>query len=104
MTAGAGAGRYVRSDRILWRRTMDGVVVLPVDHGEFFDLAGTGAALWELLATPHTRDEAARELLGRYQGVADQVATDLVPVLDDLVRRGAVVVLEAPEAPETPER
>jgi hypothetical protein len=99
VTAGAGQSRYVRSDRILWRRTMDGVVVLPVEHGEYFDLTGTGLVLWELLGTPHTVDEAAAALLARYEGSPGQVAADLAPVLEDLVRRQAVVVLEEPVGP-----
>ena len=93
MTSGPATSRYVRSERVLWRRTADGVVVLPVDHGELFDLTGSGLAVWDLLATPHTVTEAAAELLERYEGVRDQVAADLERVLDELLRRRAVVVV-----------
>lgn len=68
-------------------------MVLPVDHGELFDLTGSGLAVWDVLASPHTVAEAVAELLERYEGVTDQVAADLEPVLEELLRRRAVVVV-----------
>lgn len=97
MTPGAGPRRYVRSERVLWRRTVDGVVVLPIDHGDYFDLTGTGVALWEVLAMPRTVDEAAAELLSRFDGAPEAVVADLAPVLEDLIRRGAVTAGDGPE-------
>lgn len=93
MTGVVGPRRYVRSERVLWRRTTDAVIVLPIDHGEFFDLTGTGVALWELLDVPRTLDEAAAELLTRFEGSVAAVTADVAPVLDDLVRRRAVVLV-----------
>lgn len=96
-TFGGGADplRYVQADRVLSRRTLTGILVLPLDHGEFFDLTGTGEALWDVLATPRTLSEAAAELLTRFAGPLSEVMADVAPVVDDLVRRNAVLEVEA---------
>jgi hypothetical protein len=50
-------------------------------------LSGAGTALWELLATPRTVAEAADRLASEYGVPADQVATDIASVLEDLAKR-----------------
>jgi hypothetical protein len=78
---------YVRSDRVLWRRGHASVLLLQPGQREVVSLAGAGAALWELLATPTTVAAAADRLSGEYGVPADQVAADITSVLDDLAER-----------------
>ncbi|MGH9178401.1 MAG: PqqD family protein [Acidimicrobiales bacterium] len=75
---------------VLWRRTATAVVLLPLEHGEVFELAGTGAALWDVLAEPVTLGEAADALSTAFGTSPEQVAADIEPVLVELARRGVV--------------
>lgn len=92
---GTGAGpRYARAEAVLWRRTVTAVVLLPLEDGEVFELAGTGAALWDLLAEPVTMGEAAVVLSRAFRTSPEQVAADIGPVLVELAGRGVVTELD----------
>ena len=86
--------RYARRERVLWRRSGDAVVLLPADGSQVFTLEGSGVDLWQLLSEPIALDEAADALAEAYGTTSDQVAADLVPVLEELSRRD---VIEAKE-------
>lgn len=82
-----------RADRVLWRATPGGVVLLSMTMPEPVLLAGSGAALWELFAEPIRLDEAAIALADAY-GISSDVALPAIePVARELVRGGAVVEL-----------
>jgi Coenzyme PQQ synthesis protein D (PqqD) len=83
----SGRTVYVRSDRVLWRRGHETVLLLQPGQREVVSLSGAGTTLWELLATPTTVAAAADRLSGEYGVPADQVATDIRSVLDDLADR-----------------
>lgn len=92
---GPGTGsRYARAEAVLWRRTATAVVLLPLEDGDVFELAGTGAALWDLLAEPVTVGEAAVALSTAFRTSPEQVAADIEPVLVELARRGVVTELD----------
>lgn len=78
---------YGRSERVLWRRGHETVLLLQPGQPEVVSLTGAGTALWELLATPTTVAAAADRLSGAYGVPADEVATDIQGVLDDLAER-----------------
>lgn len=80
---------YVRDDHVLWRHVVDGVL-LDVPGTELLTLTGPGAHLWELLAVPQTAGSAAGALAGQFDRPAAEIETQLRPLLDDLVQRGAV--------------
>ena len=82
--------RYQRAEAVLWRRSADAVVVLPLDSGEVFTLHGSGSALWEVLARARTLDEAARQLGATFDRPVDNIAAEIAPVLRELARRRAV--------------
>lgn len=80
-----------RADRVLWRDTPGGVVLLSMVMPAPVLLTGSGAALWELLADPIQLEEAAM-LLAEFYGVPDDVVMQaILPVTSELVRCGAIV-------------
>ena len=86
------AGRWVRSSRVLHRSGGFGVVALARDRDRPMTLQGTGVALWELLAVPHTTTELISEMADRF-GVEDTVVgADLEQALGRLVAAGLVEV------------
>jgi hypothetical protein len=59
--------RFQRDDSTPWRRTIDGVVLLPPNATDPLRLEGGAASIWELLVTPLTVAEVVRELAGTYR-------------------------------------
>lgn len=65
-------------------------MVLPLDADQPFLLMGSGAVLWELLATPVTTDEAARALAAQFGITPELAEADIAPCLRQLCDLGAV--------------
>jgi Coenzyme PQQ synthesis protein D (PqqD) len=82
--------RWRRRADVLWRRSLDGVLLLPSGAEEPLTLAGTGPEMWELLAEPISMPDLTRELATRYETDAATVEADLAPVLDHLVAIQAI--------------
>jgi hypothetical protein len=84
------AARVGRAPGALWRAGRFGVVVLPERSAEPLTLAGTGAQLWEALATPQRPEDLAGTLAAAFAADPEVVAHDLDPVLGRLVAAGAL--------------
>jgi hypothetical protein len=82
--------RLVRSPKVLWRRTLRGVVLRPVGRSAFM-LDGSGWLVWEVLARPATLEELSEQLAARTGGEAKTIAADVQPVLHQLAGLEAVV-------------
>jgi hypothetical protein len=82
--------RLRRGEHVLWRHSLDAVLLLPVGTEAPITLVGTGPEVWELLATPVSAPELARELATRYDADPATVESDLAPVLDRLLALGAI--------------
>ncbi len=82
------AHRYVRDPHVLWRRTLDAVLVLPPDAETAELVTDAGPALWSLLLEPRTVDELTG-LLEASNGAAGDTVLEIVT---RLVECGAVLV------------
>ena len=82
------AHRYVRDPHVLWRRTLDAVLVLAPDADTAELVTDPGPALWSLLLEPRTVDELT-DLLEAANGAAGGTVLDIVT---RLVECGAVLV------------
>jgi len=83
--------RYERSDRALWRRTTDAIVLLAVGDNQTITIADPVARVWDLLAQPITLETVIDRLsLGESAPPKQEVAE----ILDELERRGLVSVGE----------
>jgi hypothetical protein len=76
---------------VLWRRTLDGVVVLMADDAsEPVALRGPAAEIWELLAVPTSLADLTMALADEYGVAADQIRADVRGAVDDLSGLGAL--------------
>ena len=82
--------RLRRRPDVLWRRSLDAVVLLPSGADDVVTLAGTGPALWELLAEWRTVDDLVATLAAAFGAPEGQVATDLAPLLEELTTVSAI--------------
>ena len=82
--------RLRRRPDVLWRRSLQAVIVLPASARETHTLGGTGVALWELLAEWRTVDDLVGALAEAFGADPADVEHDVVPLLADLTVRGVV--------------
>jgi hypothetical protein len=75
---------------VLWRRSLDAVVLLPPGLDEPVTLAGSGPALWELLVEPGTVGQLATVLAREHDADPATIEADIVPVIERLAAIGAV--------------
>ena len=80
----------LRRADVLWRATMDAVLIRPPGATELTKLAGTGRSLWAVLEEPTSFDDVCTRLATEYDAAVDEVAADVAPVVDDLVERGVL--------------
>lgn len=92
----AGGPRFVRHPGTLWRRTLDGVVVLAPDSETPLRITGAGHALWMLLAEPATVEELVGDLASVYGRTAAEVGADVERVLRQLSEAGAAGPVDDP--------
>ena len=81
--------RWHRNPAALWRRSLDGVVVLAPGADEPIVLRGGGPAVWERLAEPITLGELVEDIAGTHGADEDEVERDVRSLLDLLAVSGA---------------
>ncbi len=55
----------------------DEIVVMRLDNGEFFSLAGTGANIWRLIDGTRDRNALLTALAGEFDGDEAEIASDV---------------------------
>jgi hypothetical protein len=85
-----GAVRWRRAEATLWRRTLGGVVVLPVDRPAPLALRGPAAGIWDLLAQPMTLRGLLDAIATTYAVDGDAIADEVHQALDALADAGAL--------------
>lgn len=82
---------YVRQRSVLWRATMDGVLVLRMADGGAMHVIGSGAELWEMLEEPHSTLELTEGLAATYDVAMEQVQPHVQQLIRELGEAGIVV-------------
>ena len=86
-----GGGRIHRRGDVLWRRSLDAVLVVPPGASEPVSVSGSSLDVWELLETPTSVGELGSRLSRRHGVASDVIERDLEPLIDKLVSLGIVV-------------
>lgn len=87
--------RFVRSPQVVWRTTLGGVLLRPLGaaHVRPLLLDGSGSLLWNALASPTSVEALCERLAEATGGDPAVISADVRPVLDELVRAGAIVAV-----------
>ena len=75
---------------LLWRRSLDAVLVLAPGTTEPLTLAGTGPEVWDLLESPVALPDLTADLAARHDADPSVVAVDVGALLDRLLALGVV--------------
>ena len=86
----AAEPRWRRCPEVLWRRSLDAVILLPPGADDPITLLGTGIELWELLVEPGTVTQLATVLARAHTADPATVEADIAPVIRQLVEHGAL--------------
>lgn len=88
-------GRFVRSPRVVWRTTLDGVLLRPIGTTDIRPvlLNGSGGLLWNALASPMSVQALCEHLAAATGSDPVVISADLRPLLDQLVQVGAIVTV-----------
>jgi hypothetical protein len=71
------------------------VLLLGIEHGQYYGLRGTGALLWDLIQSPRQVGELCAAVRARYDVGEAQCAADVQAFLSDLLSHGLATVVEA---------
>lgn len=80
------AGRFTEAE------IDDEIVVMRLDTGEFFSLAGTAAATWRLIDGTRDRDALVKALAADFDGGEADIALDVDEFITQLKEFGLIVV------------
>ena len=92
-----------RRPDVLWRRSLDAVIVLPADVADPLTLAGSAPEVWELLAEPRTLEALVTILAAGGATAPETVRASVEPVLAELERAGALERVDRREEGSGPE-
>jgi hypothetical protein len=92
MDAGSSGTFWRRRSDVLWRRSLDSVIVLrpEADGGDSLIIGGSGAAVWDGLDEPRAFADLVADLAASYGTEPDVVADDVAALLADLEAAGYV--------------
>ena len=80
--------------------TIDGeVIVIQLERGNYFSLAGSGERVWALLTSGHTPAEASALLSEHYGTPSDEVERWVGELVQELVEEGLVMPLDGQGTP-----
>lgn len=81
-----------RPDRFSVTDIDEEIVVMRLDNGEFFSLAGTAAAAWRLIDGTRDRDELVAALSQQFEGAEADIASDIDGFLAELREMGLLTL------------
>jgi hypothetical protein len=81
-----------RNPAVLWRKVLDGVLLLAPGQHEPVHITTPGDLLWDGLASPATPAELAHRLAERHDAPEHVIRTDIEGVLLVLIEIGAIRV------------
>jgi hypothetical protein len=83
---------FRRRPDLLWRRSLDAVMLLPAGADDVITIAGTGVDAWELLDTWRTVEALTDLLASRFGADRRVVEPDLEALISELRELGALEV------------
>lgn len=98
-----GSARYITNHRLAASKIYDDeAIVINTATGRYYDLEGSGADIWALLADGISVSEAAAILAGRYDVEHDEAAADISSFIERLVAEKLVLEAEDPAGDPAP--
>lgn len=83
-----------RREGLLSAPVDDEIVILNPDRDDYVGLDHVGRAVWDLIETPHRIIDLCQRLSTDFDATPDEIATDVLPFLTEMVGEGIVHVVD----------
>lgn len=87
---------FVRSQSALWTELDGQFMLMNIEDGSYYEIAGIGGVIWHMLETPRSEAEIVDAVLATYRVERERCRLDVRAFLEKLV--AAHVVMEQAEA------
>ena len=81
---------YVRNRAVIAAEVDGELVMMSVEHGQYYGLAGIGPRLWELLEEPRSLEDLVQQVLEEFAVEQEVCRKDTVEFLEEMERLGLV--------------
>ncbi|WP_077148271.1 PqqD family peptide modification chaperone [Sphingopyxis sp. KK2] len=96
MTAAiTGNSLITRNPSILFNDFDDGLMMMDIDSGNYFDVDSVGGRIWALLESPATLDTICESLVAEYAVDADVCRSETIGFIEELAGKGLVTLQTA---------
>jgi hypothetical protein len=96
MTAAiTGNSLITRNPSILFNDFDDGLMMMDIDSGNYFDVDSVGGRIWALLETPATLDGICESLVAEYAVDDETCRTETIGFIEELAGKGLVTLQNA---------
>jgi hypothetical protein len=86
-----GAERFIVSRPDVVASTVDGeVVAINLATGSYYNIAGSGTAVWATVDQVASTDEVIARLAHRYEQPVEKIAEAVTPFMDELLAEGLI--------------
>jgi len=89
------SSRVTVPEQVIAKRLDDEMVILHLTSETYFGLNGMATAMWQELTTANSVEEAYDSLLGQYEVEPDALRSDMVDLLQQLVKMQIVELSSA---------
>lgn len=91
MTAAISGNTLIaRNPSILFNDFDDGLMMMDIDSGNYFDIDSVGGRIWALLETPTTVDRICESLVAEYNVAPDVCSSETIGFIEKLAEKGLV--------------
>ena len=82
--------KFKRNADLVGATIDDELVMMSVEHGQYYGLSGIGPRVWELIAAPRTFDELVEQILEEFAVDRKVCEKDMVEFLDQMQELGLI--------------
>ena len=81
---------YQRKPDLIGATLHDELVMMSVEHGQYYGLAGVGPRVWELIEAPRTFEELVEQILEEFEVEREVCEKDMLKFLEQMEHLGLV--------------
>lgn len=93
------AGCFELVPGVVWQTVDDGVMLLDVAKGQYFELNPSGARMFELVLCEPDLDSVESQLLAEFRAGIEQIKPDLQQLLQALLEANLIRPVQSAESP-----
>ena len=90
MSTSSPGDKFKRNSDLIGAAIDDEMVMMSVEHGQYYGLGGVGPRVWELIEQPQTMDQLVDQILEEFEVEREVCEKDLTEFLAQMEQLGLV--------------